>query len=505
MHNLKATIILFLLGGCLACHSKPSGHESAPAAQVPQQAGISTPQNPTTPQPTEVGMPLGDSVSKEIGPEGGSASSTDGHISVTIPAGVLHKRESIGIQEITNNAVGGTGKAFRLTPEGATFDKPVQLTFQYEDDELVGSAPELFGITYQDKNNFWHSAGEVTLDTNAKTVSVSTTHFSDWSKFLTVELLPKATVVQTGRIAKLTIRDCREEATGTTKPEDPIAPVALMCLPSPAMAEKVEQWAVNGVTNGSAAVGNVTATVPTAVYSAPANVPPGNPVAVSATYRTGKSKLMLVSNVTVIKPPDCKELREANSMEAQFQFSYSFSGKTPGGDTLKMSQSSEVKATLAKGRDSTPDLMVWRGSANGTGGLSDKYTLNVGNRESATVTLVGTGQDLYPALSNIVIEVHALNCAYNATVSTGIQSVRSDNGVPNHGNSGIGVVILGVRPVSGGLSGQAKVIASDKAPPLETDDRYNPAGLGESFIAQGFTTEEKSGGATVTWSFKPVK
>src|SRR6185436_12379390 len=94
MHNLKATIILFLLGGCLACHSKPSSHESAPAAQVPQQAGISTPQPPTTPQPTEVGMPLGDSVSKEIGPEGGSASSTDGHISVTIPAGVLNKRES---------------------------------------------------------------------------------------------------------------------------------------------------------------------------------------------------------------------------------------------------------------------------------------------------------------------------------------------------------------------------------------------------------------------------
>jgi len=25
MHNLKATIILFLLGGCLACHNKPSG------------------------------------------------------------------------------------------------------------------------------------------------------------------------------------------------------------------------------------------------------------------------------------------------------------------------------------------------------------------------------------------------------------------------------------------------------------------------------------------------
>lgn len=66
------------------------------------------------------------------------------------------------------------------------------------------------------------------------------------------------------------------------------------------------------------------------------------------------------------------------------------------------------------------------------------------------MTLVGTGQDLYPDLER--------NCKH------GIESVISDHGVPNHGNSGIGVVILGVRPESGGLSGQANVIASDKAP-----------------------------------------
>lgn len=70
------------------------------------------------PSPAAVGTATGAPASKTIGAEGGSLSSTDGRITVTIPAGALANDTQIAIQPISNTASGGLGAAYRLSPAG---------------------------------------------------------------------------------------------------------------------------------------------------------------------------------------------------------------------------------------------------------------------------------------------------------------------------------------------------------------------------------------------------
>src|SRR5204863_9094362 len=77
-----AMLLVLLLGGCSPKHP---------------QTGSGDP-----PEPSPVGVPAGDVVSASLGAAGGTASSADGRISVTIPAGALSADTPIGIQPITN-------------------------------------------------------------------------------------------------------------------------------------------------------------------------------------------------------------------------------------------------------------------------------------------------------------------------------------------------------------------------------------------------------------------
>jgi len=47
------------------------------------------PNDPNDPDPTEIGTPVGDAVSKSIGKEGGSIASADGNAEFIFPAGAL--------------------------------------------------------------------------------------------------------------------------------------------------------------------------------------------------------------------------------------------------------------------------------------------------------------------------------------------------------------------------------------------------------------------------------
>src|SRR5690606_10445854 len=66
------------------------------------------------PVPTEVGTPIGAPISKVIGAAGGELATDDGAIAVIVPAGAFAKDETVTIQEITNKAHGGKGRAFRI-------------------------------------------------------------------------------------------------------------------------------------------------------------------------------------------------------------------------------------------------------------------------------------------------------------------------------------------------------------------------------------------------------
>ncbi|MBK8741081.1 MAG: hypothetical protein IPM02_16840 [Betaproteobacteria bacterium] len=133
------------------------------------------------PAATAAGVSSGGVAGTTIGAAGGSVGSADGRLVLTIPAGALAADTAIGIQPLTNMAHGKIGAAYRLTPEGQTFLAPVTLAFAYADADLPGTAAELLGAAFQTATGHWQWAGEAAIDTVAKTVSVDSSHFSDWS------------------------------------------------------------------------------------------------------------------------------------------------------------------------------------------------------------------------------------------------------------------------------------------------------------------------------------
>lgn len=101
--------------------------------------------------PTPVGTPDGSAkVQKTIGTDGGTLTSSDGQIKLTIPAGALPSPQEVSIQAISNQNPLAVKKAYRLLPHGVAFAKPVTIVFSYSNDDVQNSLPEALGIAYQD-------------------------------------------------------------------------------------------------------------------------------------------------------------------------------------------------------------------------------------------------------------------------------------------------------------------------------------------------------------------
>ncbi|MGC4028502.1 MAG: hypothetical protein QM696_06500 [Steroidobacteraceae bacterium] len=251
----------------------------------------------TTPRPTAVGEPVGSEVVKTIGLAGGSVVSADGGASVIIPAGALAIDTPISIQRITDNAPGGL-RTYAMRPDGQTFAVPVTVQFTYDEHDLLGAVPEAFDIGYQDANRYWRALPVAQLDTTARTVSVATTHFTDWALLSTIRLNPMRAAVRVGRKLSLDVVSCgRRDDPGTGLPA-----LVETCGPSPL---RVDTWAVNGTTYGDARVGTVdSAGTVKGTYTAPANKPSPSRVAVSCSVQLpqgDRAKVLLKTEVQVVQ------------------------------------------------------------------------------------------------------------------------------------------------------------------------------------------------------------
>lgn len=152
----------------------------------------------TTGKKQPVGTPLGNVFTKSIGTEGGTVTLPDNSVSISIPAGALSAATNINIQPITNTNPAGFGNAFRLTPHGELFQKPITITFSYASIKDSITVPETLGLSYQDGNGVWQFAGGSTVDTVRKTVSFQSTHFSDWELMPWLILRPVQTTLNEG-------------------------------------------------------------------------------------------------------------------------------------------------------------------------------------------------------------------------------------------------------------------------------------------------------------------
>ena len=130
---------------------------------------------------TEVGTPVGDAVTKTIGPDGGSLTSSDERMTLTVPPGSVTGPVTFSIQPITNKVEGGVGVGYRIGPNGSQFAAPLQISFGYQDNELQGTGTELCQVVYQDSERSWRTLETLYIDENNKVFTASTTHFSDMS------------------------------------------------------------------------------------------------------------------------------------------------------------------------------------------------------------------------------------------------------------------------------------------------------------------------------------
>jgi hypothetical protein len=244
--------------------------------------------------PTPVGTPLGGLVTKSIGAGGGSITSEDGKAELVFPAGALGSNTDISIQAITNNAPNGVGNAYRFLPEGIKFLQQVTLKFHYTADDLAVTLADLMGIAFQDSVGIWYRVNNFTNDSAKKVISAPIMHFSDWSGFDIMRISPVNTNVRVSKSVNLSV-----EFVDAGNDEDLLAPVFKKTA--------IIKWSANGILNGNSTVGTVTGSGNDATFKAPAKVPSGNPVAVSAelpfktTYHSKSfDNLLLISNITII-------------------------------------------------------------------------------------------------------------------------------------------------------------------------------------------------------------
>lgn len=262
------------------------------------------------PMPTASGTPNGPATTQSIGTAGGTLTSSDGLFSITIPAGALPVVASssaleteITIQPITNTAWGGTGDAYRLLPDGLAFAVPVELHFALEDSLLWGSDTLFVDVARQDDDGVWGILKHRTIDWESRTLTCTTSHFSDYSMIEGLQIRPAAASIGTMGTVNLTVKYCQQETIPGGGQDDLVA-LVYGCSDDEDLAPlgTFSNWSVNGLGGGNSTVGTVVKTVASSAnarYTAPATVPQANPVAVSVQARGRRGSTLLVSNITI--------------------------------------------------------------------------------------------------------------------------------------------------------------------------------------------------------------
>ena len=160
--------------------------------------------------PTAVGVPNGLATTKSIGPAGGTLASPDGRLTLTVPQNALTDTVAFTIQPITNKAGGGLGSAYRLGPDRKTFTTPLDISVRYDEHDLEGTVAEALSLAYQDEQGAWRAQKSAKLDQAAKTLTVSTTHFTDFAFLARLRMSPLEATLHVGESRFIQLLECKE-------------------------------------------------------------------------------------------------------------------------------------------------------------------------------------------------------------------------------------------------------------------------------------------------------
>jgi hypothetical protein len=296
---------------------------------------------------TAVGTPTGTISITSIGASGGSLQSADGNLTITFPAGALSANTEISIQPIKNEAPLGLGSGYRLEPEGTNFTIPVQLVFHYNAELLNESHQDFLWIVTQAADGSWNAMLKSVVDTNAKTVTIETTHFSDWSlgRFIDFVLSPVSKTIQKGQSVQLSLTGFSRDRAIEEDELAPLIPITdnnegdlapLTPIPpteSRLMDFRVKQWTMNGATAPvSNSNGSLSASGKSATYTAPNKLPSTNPVAVSVELEVSdnagkKASYQVTSSISVVESDLYVEVT-IDGIKHEY-FEYGVNGTTP--------------------------------------------------------------------------------------------------------------------------------------------------------------------------------
>lgn len=212
MYSMK---FLYVLSLCLLISCQPDKHLSPQEDPPPVSAD---------PVARPKGSPLDSKVTTTIGPGGGVLRYKD-DVLLEIPAGAVADATLFGIQPITNTLdETGTAQAYRLTPEGIHFKKPVKISFTY--DALSAENPTTRRVAFQRKDGVWCGVSTA-LDRSNNRVSIETSHFSDWVWFDQIGLRKNKESVSAGEQVELRVMEMMLAALNSTNHVDSVPLAAL--------------------------------------------------------------------------------------------------------------------------------------------------------------------------------------------------------------------------------------------------------------------------------------
>jgi len=143
------------------------------------------------PDSSAIGAPIGNIVSKNIGPEGGTIVSEDGRVELVFPAGTLASPKEISIQPLTNVLTGAMGNAYRFEPSGIQFAKPVSYILHYTDEEAQICPPDLMAFGIQENSGKWTYDQFKNWDSVNKTLTAYIKHFTIFAPYPSMHLIPE--------------------------------------------------------------------------------------------------------------------------------------------------------------------------------------------------------------------------------------------------------------------------------------------------------------------------
>ena len=343
-------LVLIVASGC--------GHKSSTtgaATGTPATAAARAAPQDAEPvvQAAPLGAPTGPAATGTIGPGGGTLNSADGRVSIEVPPGAVPGDVPFSIQPYNNTEANGIGPIYLLSPEGLAFAQPVTLAWHLSDADLAGHPIDAISIASRNADGDWIPQPGVERDAAAKTVRVTSAHLSPWEAYLpSLTITPDHAEVRVNKTVALKVSryDVEEDAdllaapsrAAPAQPSSGDSDADLLAAPhraAPAQPPNGDEdadllaapmtsecrWKVNGKTGGGDAVfGYIRVDGKTsATYSAPAKVPPINPVAVSCEevikVKGKKAKAIAVANINVT---------DKKGWHVVFQYEYSSTSQT---------------------------------------------------------------------------------------------------------------------------------------------------------------------------------